>query len=198
MKKSSTSESTTVAPSVRAGLIRTGASALASALALFSSAALAIAPGTQAPNFNIPNQDGKMIQLSDYRGKYVLLYFYPKDETPGCTAQACTLRDQYDAIKAENAVVFGISRQGAESHKKFIAHHKLPFDLLVDGDGSVGKSLGVGSMPIVGFSDRDSILIGPEGKVIRFYENVDPVKHAGEVLADLKKARAAEVKPAGK
>ena len=198
MKKSSTTVSSSPSPSLRAGLFRTGATALASALALFSSAALAIAPGTQAPNFKIPNQDGKMVQLSDYRGKYVLLYFYPKDETPGCTAQACTLRDQYDAIKAENAVVFGISRQSAESHKKFIAHHKLPFDLLVDSDGAVGKSMGVGSMPIVGFSDRDSILIGPDGKVIRFYENVDPVKHAGEVLADLKKSRASEIKPTNK
>lgn len=155
---------------------------------------MALAPGDVAPNFSAKNQNGKEIRLSDFKGQYVLIYFYPKDETPGCTKQACDLRDRHAQIKKMNTVVLGVSRQGAESHKKFIEKHKLPFDLLVDGDGAVGKALGVGSMPVVGFSQRSSLLIGPDGKVLHFYEDVDAAKHADTVLEDLKKAQAAKPK----
>jgi peroxiredoxin Q/BCP len=160
------------------------------AICLFGQAAMALAPGDVAPDFSAKNQNGKEIHLSDFKGQYVLIYFYPKDETPGCTKQACDLRDRHAQIKKLNTVVLGVSRQGADSHKKFIEKHKLPFDLLVDGDGSVGKALGVGSMPVIGFSDRSSLLIGPDGKVIHFYKDVDASKHADTVLEDLKKAQA--------
>lgn len=150
---------------------------------------LGLSPGTMTPDFSAKNQDGKIVRLSEFKGKYVLLFFYPKDETPGCTKEVCSLRDSYAQIKALNTVVLGISRQDEKSHQGFIAKHKLPFDLLVDGDGSIAKSLGVATMPIVGFHKRQSLLIGPDGKVIKFYDSVDPEKHTAEVLADLASAK---------
>jgi peroxiredoxin Q/BCP len=149
---------------------------------------MAISPGEMAPEFALKNQNGAVIRLSEQRGKFVLIYFYPKDETPGCTKEACNFRDEYSKIKEMNAVVFGISKQDEKSHQKFIAKHKLPFDLLVDSDGAVAKAYGVGTMPLVGFHKRQSILIGPDGKVIRFYSDVDPATHVAEVLADIKKS----------
>lgn len=155
---------------------------------LFLPFLFAVAPGDQAPDFSLKNQDGKVIHLSDAKGKFVLIYFYPKDETPGCTKEACEFRDQYSKITKLNAVVYGVSRQDQKSHQEFVTHHKLPFDLLVDADGAVAKSLGVSSMPIIGLTSRQSVLIGPDGKVIHFYEKVDPTKHTQEVIDDITKA----------
>jgi peroxiredoxin Q/BCP len=154
----------------------------------FAPILLAMAAGTQAPEFSAPNQDGKIIRLSDFKGKFVLLYFYPKDDTPGCTKEACSFRDQFANLKKMNTAVLGVSRQDAGSHQKFIAKHKLPFDLLVDKDGSIAKAFGVGLMPIVGFHKRQSVLVGPDGKIVRFYESVDPAKHVEDVIADVKAA----------
>ena len=151
---------------------------------------MAMSAGTPAPEFRAKNQDGKDVSLSDFKGKFVLLFFYPKDETAGCTKEACAFRDSYAELKKLNTVVLGISRQDADSHKKFISKHKLPFDLLIDEDGSVAKAFGVGLMPIVGFHLRRSVLIGPDGKVVRYYEDVNPMTHAPEVLEDVKKASA--------
>lgn len=151
---------------------------------------MGISAGTQAPEFSVPNQDNKTVKLSDFKGKFVLLFFYPKDETPGCTKEACEFRDNYTTLKKLDTVVFGVSRQDAKSHKKFIAKHSLPYDLLIDKDGALAKAFGVGTMPIVGFHKRQSVLIGPDGKVVRFYENVDPGTHVPEVIADVKKAGA--------
>ncbi len=158
--------------------------ALAPALA---GAVTGIAAGEKAPEFALKNQNGIVVRLSEQRGKFVLIYFYPKDDTPGCTKEACNFRDEYSEIKKLNAVVYGISRQDEKSHQKFIAKHKLPFDLLVDADGSVAEAYGVGTMPVVGFHKRQSILIGPDGKVVRFYGDVDPNKHVEEVLSDIRK-----------
>jgi peroxiredoxin Q/BCP len=149
---------------------------------------MAIAPGTQAPEFSAKNQDEKAVKLSDFRGKFVLLFFYPKDNTSGCTKEACEFRDNYAALKKLNTVVLGVSRQGASSKKKFIAQHNLPYDLLIDHDGEIAKAFGVGLMPIIGLHKRMSVLVGPDGKVVRFYENVDPATHVPEVLEDVKKA----------
>lgn len=132
------------------------------------------------------NQDGKTVQLSSFKGKYLLLFFYPKDDTPGCTKQACQLRDSYADFGKLNTVILGISRQDEKSHKAFIAKHKLPFDLLVDADGALGKALGVKSMPMVGFSKRQTILIGPDGTVVRRYDDVDASTHRDVLLADIK------------
>lgn len=151
-------------------------------------AATGIPAGEKAPEFALKNQNGQTVKLSEQRGKFVLMYFYPKDDTPGCTKEACNFRDEYSEIKKLNAVVFGISRQDEKSHQKFIAKHKLPFDLLVDADGEVAKAYGVGTMPVIGFHKRQSILIGPDGKVLRFYSDVDPAKHVSEVISDIKSA----------
>jgi peroxiredoxin Q/BCP len=147
---------------------------------------MALVPGEKAPDFQAKNQHGKTIKLSDYKNKFVLIYFYPKDDTPGCTVQAQGLRDKYDEFKKANAVILGVSRQDEKSHKEFIAKYNLPFDLLVDSDGSLAKSLGVGSMPVLSLSKRQSVLVNPAGKVVRFYEDVDPKKHADDVLGDIK------------
>jgi peroxiredoxin Q/BCP len=152
----------------------------------------AVAPGDVAPEFALKNQNGKVVKLSEQRGRFVLIYFYPKDDTPGCTKEACNFRDEYSEIKKMNAVVYGISRQDEQSHQKFIAKHKLPFDLLVDADGEVAKAYGVGTYPIVGFHKRESILVGPDGKVVRFYDSVDPSRHVAEVLSDIRKASSAK------
>ena len=158
-------------------------------LSLFTSlTASALQPGTPLPaNLKAKNQNGQVIEFSSLKGKNILIYFYPKDDTPGCTKQACSLRDNFSRFKDSNTVIFGVSRQDEKSHKDFIAKHKLPFDLLVDTDGSLAKALGVETMPVVGFAKRQSLVIGPDGKVIQFFESVDPITHTDEVLKALKK-----------
>jgi peroxiredoxin Q/BCP len=158
-------------------------------LSLSAAAAFAIAVGASAPNFSAKNQDGKTVSLSDFKGKPVLLYFYPKDETPGCTKEACSFRDQYAAFTKQGAAVVGISAQDAKSHREFKDKHKLPFDLLVDSDGSIAKAFGVGKFPVLGLLKRQSVLLDKDGKVLKFYENVDPETHTEEVLKDLAAAK---------
>ena len=155
---------------------------------IVSSRSHALAAGELAPDVSAKNQDGKTVRLSDYRksGKYVLVYFYPADDTPGCTAEAKALRDSYKDLKALGAEVVGVSRQGEQSHRDFRKKHDLPFDLLVDQDGALGRAFGVGAYPVVGLSKRQSVLIAPDGKVARFYGDVDSGKHAAEVVRDLR------------
>lgn len=147
---------------------------------------LAMKAGDQLPSFTIKNQSGKTITSKDLAGKYVLLYFYPKDETPGCTREAQELRDKAPDFKKENAVIYGVSTQDEKSHQAFIAKEKLNFDLLVDADGKLAKSCGISSIPVVGLHKRQSLLVGPDGRVVKFYDDVDPAKHADEVLKDIK------------
>lgn len=150
--------------------------------ALLAIALSALAPGTQVPDISAKNQDGKVIKLSDFKGKPVLVYFYPKDDTPGCTKEACSLRDDYARFQKAGAVILGISRQDAASHRAFREKYHLPFDLLVDEDGSVAKALGVDTMPLVGYHKRQSLLIDKDGKVIKFFPDVSPAEHSAEVL----------------
>ncbi len=149
---------------------------------------MGIAPGDVAPGFTVKNQVGEQVRLSDFKGKNVLIYFYPKDDTPGCTQEACNFRDEYSKLKKMNTVILGVSRQGVKSHHEFHSKYKLPFDLLVDSDGSLAQSYGVGTMPVLGFVKRQSILIGPSGQVIRFYDDVDPSHHVKEVMRDIEHA----------
>ena len=163
------------------------------ALSLLASPSVHASPlveGSEVPQFSAPNQDGKIIQLSDFKGSPVLLYFYPKDETPGCTKQACSLRDEYAQFKKLGAVVLGISRQDQGSHVAFRKKHKLPFDLLVDADGKIAQKLGVGTMPLIGFHKRQSLVISKEGKLLKFIGDVNPDTHTEEVLKILKQAAA--------
>jgi peroxiredoxin Q/BCP len=148
-------------------------------------AAQAIAVGTMAPTFSAKNQDGKTVNLSDFAGKPVLLYFYPKDETPGCIKEACEFRDKYADFKKQGAVVLGVSRQDEKSHKDFSAKHKLPFDLLVDTDGGIAKAYGIAKYPVIGLLKRQSVLIGSKGQILKVYDNVDPDAHAAQALKDI-------------
>ncbi len=162
--------------------------------ALFSfsvaNVAVAIEVGAQAPQFSAKNQDGKTVHLSDFKGQAVLLYFYPKDDTPGCTKEACQLRDQFEDFKKQKAAVLGVSKQDQKSHVEFRKKHKLPFDLLVDTDGSLATAYGIETVPGLGFHHRQSVLIGRDGLVIKFYKDVKPDEHATQVLNDLKAAEA--------
>jgi len=146
---------------------------------------------TKAPDFNLPDQDGKLHKLSDYKGRWVLLYFYPKDNTPGCTKEACGIRDEFKNFKNLNIVVLGVSADSSESHKKFAQKYKLPFTLLSDESKKVLKKYGVwGKKKFMGKEYegilRTSFLINPDGKIVKIYEKVKPDIHAKEVLKDFK------------
>jgi len=146
--------------------------------------------GEIAPDFTLPNQEGELMELSTQKGQYVLLYFYPKDDTPGCTKQACMLRDAIPSFEKIGAKVFGISVDSVSSHKKFSEKYSLSFDLLADIDKTVVNNYGVwGKKSFMGKSydgiSRTSFLIDPEGFVVKVYENVKPELHAEKVLSDL-------------
>ncbi len=145
----------------------------------------------KAPAFSLPDQDGKMHKLSDYKGSWLLVYFYPRDFTPGCVKEACTIRDVYDEYKKQGVTVLGISTDTVESHKKMENKHSLPFTLLADEEKKTVKDYGVyKEKNMFGRSvfgtKRTSFLIDPKGKIEKIYLNVKPAEHASEVLADVK------------
>jgi len=142
----------------------------------------ALPVGAPVPDFAAPNQDGKVIKLSELKGKPVLVYFYPKDDTPGCTKEACALRDRFAKFQAAGIVILGVSRQDAKSHQAFRAKYHLPFDLLTDEKGEVAKLLGVETYAIIGVHKRQSLLVGADGTLVEFFGAVDPETHADEVL----------------
>lgn len=147
--------------------------------------------GKKAPSFSLPDQNGKKHKLSEYKGKYILLYFYPKDDTPGCTKEACSLRDNFPAFKKLGITVFGVSADNEKSHKKFEQKYDLPFTLLSDVDHTVAEAYGAwGLKKFMGREyegmHRVSFLINGEGKIAKVYEKVKPEVHAEEVLGDLK------------
>ena len=146
--------------------------------------------GERASDFTLPDQDGANHTLSSYKGKWVLLYFYPKDDTPGCTIEACTIRDQFKDFNKINAIVLGVSTDSVKSHKKFALAYELPFTLLADETKEVVGRYGVfGEKKFMGRTymgtKRMSFLINPEGNIAKVYEKVKPENHASEVLADL-------------
>lgn len=147
---------------------------------------------TSAPDFTLPDQDGRNHTLSEYTGKWVLLYFYPKDDTPGCTIEACVIRDQFKDFKTIGAIVLGVSTDSVASHKKFATTYELPFTLLADENKEVVGRYGVfGEKKFMGRTymgtRRTSFLIDPSGNIAKIYEKVKPELHAAEVIADLKK-----------
>lgn len=147
--------------------------------------------GEGAPSFSLPDQDGKVHTLADYRGRYVLLYFYPKDDTPGCTKEACAIRDADPDFSTLDAIVLGVSADSVKSHKKFAEKYELHFPLLADEKKEVVHAYGVwGLKKFMGREYegilRVSFLINPEGKIAKVYDPVKPELHAKEVLADLK------------
>lgn len=139
-----------------------------------------------APDFSLPDQNGVKHKLSNYKGKWILLYFYPKDDTPGCTTEACTLRDNFPAFKKLGIQVFGISIDNEKSHKKFADKYQLPFTLLADEEKyGVWQEKSMYGRKYMG-TVRNSYLISPDGKIAKIYEKVKPAVHAEEVLADIK------------
>jgi peroxiredoxin Q/BCP len=145
------------------------------------------AEGTMAPDFKLQDQKGEWHTLSQYKGKWVVLYFYPKDNTPGCTTQACELRDNIFAFRKADAVILGVSVDDVESHKKFSEEHKLPFDILADSEKKVSDMYGVlfsaGPMKL---ASRQTFLIDPSGKSVKHWPKVDPKGHSDMVLAEIK------------
>ncbi len=138
--------------------------------------------GKPAPYFTAGAQDGSTVHLAALKGKSVVIYFYPKDETPGCTKEACSFRDSWDALSKTGAVLVGVSADTLESHKQFVAHWKLPFLLVSDPDGAIGKLFGV---PFEGYHHRQTFVIGPDGNVRKVYRKVDVTQHAQQILDDL-------------
>ena len=145
------------------------------------------ATGSDAPPFNLQDQNGEWHTLEEYRGQWLAVYFYPRDDTPGCTTEACNFRDNIYAFKAIGAAVVGISVDDVESHKEFSDKYKLPFTILADEDNETAKAYGVlRDYKLVKLASRQSFLIDPEGKVAKHYGDVDPDTHTEEVLADIK------------
>ena len=147
--------------------------------------------GDPAPDFSGVTTDGKRVSLADYRGRKLVMYFYPKDDTPGCTKQACSLRDHNAEIKAKGAAVLGVSTQAEDSHRRFTEKYKLNFPLLADTDGAVGRAYGtLGGSGILsklksaaGMADRVTFVIDEKGKIAHVIDRPDVARHAEEVLA---------------
>ena len=143
-----------------------------------------LTPPYQAPEFTLQDQHKQLHSLADYLGKYVLVYFYPKDDTPGCTKEACMIRDIYTDFEKAGIIVLGISADSPESHEAFAKKYELPFTLLSDPMHDVIKRYG--AQGALG-TKRISYLIDPEGKIAEVYPKVDPASHASEILEDVKK-----------
>lgn len=146
--------------------------------------------GDKAPDFTLKDQHNTSHSLSDYAGKWVLIYFYPKDDTPGCTTEACAIRDNFHDFKSLNCVVLGISTDPVKSHDRFAKKHELPFTLLADEEKRVVHDYAVwGKKKFMGReymgTHRISYLIDPSGHIVRVYDKVKPAVHAKEVLRDL-------------
>ena len=149
--------------------------------------------GTPAPDFDMLDDTGTHRHLSDYRGKPVILYFYPKDDTPGCTTEACNFRDDYSAYHSVNVQILGVSPDSVSSHKKFKSKYTLPFPLLADEGHEVCTAYGVwGPKKMMGHEYegvfRTTFLIDANGLISKVYENVKPAEHSAALLADIKKA----------
>lgn len=149
----------------------------------------------QAPDFSLPDQDRNIHTLKQYAGKWVVVYFYPKDKTPGCTKEACSFRDGRDYLNANGAIVLGISKDSVASHKKFAKAHNLNFTLLSDESIDTIKAYGAwGKKKFMGKEymgiKRNTYLINPRGEIVKKYEGVNPLTHVSELLKDLKELNA--------
>jgi thioredoxin-dependent peroxiredoxin len=151
---------------------------------------MALKPGDLAPDFSLPDGNGNTVNLADFRGKWVVLYFYPRDNTPGCTTEACGFRDAYADYQGKDVVVLGVSTDDAKSHTKFSTKYSLPFTLLTDADGQMStayESYGLKKFmgkEYMGIS-RNTFLIDPTGKIAKVYLKVKPDNHANQILTDL-------------
>ena len=149
-----------------------------------------VAAGAPAPDFRLQDQNGNWVSLAEHRGKWLVLYFYPMDDTPGCTTEACEFRDNIFAYRRLGVSLLGVSVQDVGSKKAFATKHSLPFPLLADTDKSVARAYDV--LAPLGFARRETFIIDPQGAIARHYSAVDPKTHSAQLLADL----GALVKPA--
>jgi peroxiredoxin Q/BCP len=146
-----------------------------------------VVEGAKAPNFTLPDQDGKLVKLSEFQGREVVLYFYPRDDTPGCTREACGFRDSFSEIKRKGAVILGVSRDDQDSHQKFISKYNLPFTLLSDKDSQVSKMYGVYKLKnLYGKEswgiERSTFIIDEKGILKKIFRKVSVDGHTTEVL----------------
>jgi peroxiredoxin Q/BCP len=156
------------------------------ALALNALASGQPAVGDAAPEFELFDQNEQLHSLEDYRDQWVVLYFYPKDQTPGCTTEACEFRDNVFAFKKLNAQILGVSLDDVESHKQFAEKHGLPFPLLADVEGKAADAYGVKTRMFgMTVAKRQTFIIGPDGTIAKHYASVKPSTHSKEVLEDL-------------
>ncbi|MBD0336775.1 MAG: thioredoxin-dependent thiol peroxidase [Cyanobacteria bacterium Co-bin13] len=151
---------------------------------------MALQIGDPAPDFSLPDAAGNTVSLADLRGRRVVLYFYPRDNTPGCTKEACAFRDVYDTYQNKDVVVLGVSTDDAKSHNKFATKFNLPFPLLIDAGGEVASTYeSYGLKKFMGKEytgiSRSTFIIGPDGTLEKIYRKVKPETHANEILADL-------------
>ncbi len=147
--------------------------------------------GSEAPEFELSDQHGQLHSLEDYRDQWVVLYFYPKNGTPGCTTEACEFRDNIFAFRDLNAQILGVSLDDVDSHKSFAEEHGLPFPLLADVGGSTSTAYGVKTRMFgMTVAKRQTFIIGPNGMIARHYEKVNPEGHSEQVLADLRELGA--------
>lgn len=154
------------------------------------------AAGSNAPDFTLPSQDGSPVSLKDYRGKWVVLYFYPKDQTPGCTREAHNFQADQPKYAALDAVVLGVSVDSVESHKKFCANDGLNFKLLADTKHQVAEAYGsLVNLGVAKFASRHTFLIDPAGKIAKAYMSVDPARHSAEVLEELQQLQIKQPVP---
>ena len=152
--------------------------------------AAALDVGQTAPDFVLPDQDGKTRKLAEWRGKWLVLYFYPKNDTPGCTTEACNFRDDWLLLQELGAEVVGVSVDTSASHAAFAQKYKLPFPLLADAQGEVATRYGALSDWVVyKFAKRQTFIVNPQGRIARIYRSVDSDKHSAEIVADLKQLK---------
>ena len=159
------------------------------ALLIFGSSSYAdeLQPGQPAPAFTLVDQNNKTHSLGDYRDHWLVLYFYPKDDTPGCTTEACHFRDDYFEIRKLKADVVGISLDDSDSHEEFARKYNLPFPLLADTEGKIADAYGaLWSLGPIKFSKRHTFIIGPDGRIRKIYRDVKPEEHSRQIISDLK------------
>mgnify|MGYP001323284252 FL=1 len=155
-----------------------------------------LAIGMDAPDFTLVDQNNIKRSLGDYKDKWVVLYFYPKDDTPGCTKEACSFRDNIEIINKLNTSILGVSVDSQESHKEFSEKYSLPFPILADINGKVAKKYdSFGSFIGFKYASRHTFIINPSGKIHKIYKKVDPSKHAAEIIEELEKNVLCFTKP---
>lgn len=151
-----------------------------------------LAAGQPAPDFSLPDQDGRTRRLAEWRGKWLVLYFYPKNDTPGCTTEACNFRDDWLQLQELGAEVVGVSVDTSDSHAAFARKYKLPFPLLADARGEVAARYGaLSDWMVVKMAKRQTFIIDPQGRIARIYRSVDADQHSAEVVTDLRRLQSA-------